>query len=500
MKTLGLLGLAMLALLGCDAGGAAEDVPAIQTAEVTRGDLSIEAEATGTVEPIRSVEVKSKASGEILRLHVDVGDEVRAGELLAEVDPRDVRNRFDQMEADLEVAKARVEISLAQLNRSAELLAAAVITEQEHETRRLDYANAQAALVKAETNFELAELQLEDVTIRAPLGGTIISKTVEEGQVIQSASGNVSGGTTLFIMANLDEMQVRTLVDETDMGQLRAEMATTVITEAFPDRTFRGAVVKIEPQAVVQQNVTMFPVIVNLDNRTGLLKPGMNAEVTILVDQALDVVLVPNSAIVQLQDVGPAAMALGLDIEDLDLGQFMRGGRGGMPGQGGPPRATPDAAAQTAPAGGDAPGQVGESVAPGAGDARARFDSLRAQVERGEVSRDSLGAIMRSMRAQGNPGTGGPGGGMPTEGAAPPRQSRPAVVFVMSDAGVPEPVMIRVGLNDWDNTQVVSGLEEGAVLAVVGAAQLQAQQQEFLNMIRSRTGGGPFGGGMGRRR
>ncbi|MEJ2204627.1 MAG: efflux RND transporter periplasmic adaptor subunit, partial [Gemmatimonadota bacterium] len=189
----------LLGVAACSTGEAAEERRTLQTAVASRGDLDVRAEATGTVEPIRSVEVKSKASGEILRLHVDVGDEVQPGALLAQIDPRDVRNRYAQMKADLDVAVARTEITQAQLERSQELLEAGVIAEQEHETKRLDYATALANQVKAETNFELSELQLEDVTIRAPMKGTIIQKSVEEGQVIQSASGNVSGGTTLFI-------------------------------------------------------------------------------------------------------------------------------------------------------------------------------------------------------------------------------------------------------------------------------------------------------------
>ena len=200
IKTWGGIALLLLTVTACSTGEAAEETPALQTVEPTRGDLDIRAEATGTVEPIRSVEVKSKASGEILRLHVDIGDEVQPGALLVSVDPRDVRNRYEQTEADLDVARARTEISKAQLDRSQELLEAGVIAEQEHESKRLEYANALANQVKAETNFELSELQLEDVTIRAPMKGTIIQKNVEEGQVIQSASGNVSGGTTLFII------------------------------------------------------------------------------------------------------------------------------------------------------------------------------------------------------------------------------------------------------------------------------------------------------------
>ncbi|MSR37009.1 MAG: efflux RND transporter periplasmic adaptor subunit, partial [Gemmatimonadetes bacterium] len=285
----------------------AEPVATLQTTNVVKGALRITVEATGTIEPIRKVEVKSKASGEVQTLAVDVGDQVQTGALLARIDPRDVSNSYDQAQADLEVAKARLEISQAQTRRSKELLDSGVITAQEYENSRLELANAQASLIKAQTNQSLAELRVGDVTIRAPLSGTIIQKSVEEGQVIQSASQNVSGGTTLFVMANLNEMQVRTLVDETDMGQITPGMPVNVKVEAFSTRQFQGYVNKVEPQAVVQQSVTMFPVIIRLDNRDGTLRPGMNADVEILIDEAADILLVPNNAIVLPQDVGPAA-------------------------------------------------------------------------------------------------------------------------------------------------------------------------------------------------
>lgn len=535
----GMAALAVLSLGACGDSEAATTSPRLSTVELTRGDLILRAEATGAVEPVRKVEVKSKASGEILKLYVDVGDVVEPGALLAEVDPRDVRNRFDQAKADLDVAKARTEITKAQLDRSQELLSAGVIAEQEHESKRLEYANAVANQVKAETNYELAELQLSDVTIRAPMRGTIIQKNVEEGQVIQSASGNVSGGTTLFVMANLDEMQVRTLVDETDMGDIRAGLASNVTVEAYPERTFRGDVEKIEPQATVQQNVTMFPVIVSLENREGLLKPGMNAEVEILIDQALDVLLVPNSAIVRTQDVGPAALALGLDVESMDLTEFMRAGRAGRanggtassadgaqgtaatPAGGQASAARSAASAQARPEAAAAPGTdsprgAGASAAdPQAAARRARVDSLRARVERGEITQDSMRVLMQAMRPQGGMGPGAAPGGETAQAAparaggraageaeraegaaaAAARQTRPAVVFVLGADSIPTPRLIQVGLNDWDNTQVVSGLEGNETLVVVSAAQLQAQQQQWLNQLRSRMGSNPFGGG-----
>ena len=290
-----------------------EEAVVMQTVAAEIRNMRITAEATGEIEPIRKVEVKSKASGEILELYVDSGDKVEPGALLARVDPRDVRNAHDQAQADLEVAKARMKISEAQLARSEELFRSEVMTAQEYESRQLEHANAQAALVRATTNLELANLRLTDVTIRAPMSGTILEKLVEHGQVIQSATGNVSGGTTLLIMANLDDVRVRTLVDETDVGQLAPGMPATVSVEAFPDRAFRGQIEKIEPQATVVQNVTMFPVIILLDNRAGLLKPGMNAEVEVLVDERMAVVAVPNNAVVKPLEVAPAAEVLNLD-------------------------------------------------------------------------------------------------------------------------------------------------------------------------------------------
>jgi HlyD family secretion protein len=463
--------------------GSADPVTNLQTTQPTRGELRITAEATGTVEPIRRVEVKSKASGEVLRLHVDVGDEVEPGTLLAEVDPRDVRNAFDQAEADLEVARARSEIAGQQLGRQRELLTAGVITQQELEAASLEAANAQATLVKAQTNYDLAELRLADVTIRAPLAGTILERNVEEGTVIQSASQNVSGGSILFVMATLEAMQVRTLVDETDMGQLRAGMPTSVTVEAYPERTFEGTVEKIEPQAFVEQNVTMFPVIVTLDNRSGLLKPGMNAEVEILIDEASDVLLVPNNAIVNLQDVGPAALALGLDPETLDLASL----NGPAPQD--RSAASPDSAAQDA---GEPAGANGEATPQReAGGSAPDFRALREQVQRGEIPQDSVRALMQRFRGAAGSRRGEQ---RAASGSSATRSVRPAVVFVVDAEGRPQPRTVTIGLNDWDNTQVVAGLDGTETLAVIGPAQLQAQQQEFLDRVRERSGGSPFGG------
>ncbi len=538
--------LALLTVVACNAGEQVEEAPGLTTMPALRDNLRLVAEATGLMEPVRTVEVKSKASGEILRLHVDTGDELEPGALLAEIDPRDVRNDFNQIEADLNVAQARVEISSAQLERSRLLFEAGVITEQEHEAANLDYANAQANLVKATTSMELAELRLSDVTIRAPMAGTIILKSVEEGQVIQSASQNVSGGTTLFMMANLAEMQVRTLVDETDVGQISDGLTATVTVEAFPGQTFEGIVDKIEPQAEVQQNVTMFAVIVMIDNRGGLLKPGMNAEVEILVAERPNALLIPNNALVQFQEMAPAAMVLGMDPDAIEMDRSVFADlRAELPAAsrpGGGMMASPDGMrAGRAPMGGM--------------DGNARLQELREQLASGEISREEMREQMAQARAENGGGAeagvnGGPGmgagrpgadaSGDPAAGAGERPQAeaargagamgmgpgagqgmmdgmagafgdfgsrrqeegapRPAITFVIHTDGTIEARPILIGLNDWDNTEVVAGLGEGEEVALIGAAQLQAQQQEFIDRMRERMGGSPFGGGTPRGR
>lgn len=503
-----------LVVAACGASPAAQvGDGAVETVPAERRTLEIRAEAAGLIEPIRVVEVKSKASGEILHIRAETGDEVQQGALLAEVDPRDVRNALAQAEADLAVARARLSTAESQRRRSEELRQANVITEQEFENTELEVANARAQLVKAETNLELARERMSDVTIRAPLNGTIIQKNVEIGQIIQSASQNISGGTTLFLMADLSEMQVRTLVDETDIGRIAAGQTARVSVEAFPNRTFTGEVLKVEPQAVVEQNVTMFPVLVRLDNREGLLKPGMNAEVQIEIARRNDIVTVPNAAVVSMRDAAAAGAVLGLDPEELRTAMRASRGSGGGRSTGGPGRGAArgadrpagDGAADSAPAGADAAASSGTEEN---GDVAAdECATLRERLRSG--GRDALSdedrakarECMQQARERGA-GTDGPGfgrfAGGPGAGASATGEVRPGVVFVQGPNG-PEPRAVLLGLYDWDYSEIVRGVEEGEEVILMSVAQLQQQQQEMLNRIRERNSG-PLPGSRGGRR
>lgn len=441
--------LGALALLGatvarCGGTGETQEMrKTMDRAPVERRDLEIRAEASGQIEPLRVVEVKSRVAGELKRITVETGDAVRQGELIAEIDPRDVRNAFEQAEADLEVARAEVSTAAAQRKRIENLAGAGVLSTQDLENSQLAETNARAQLLKAETNLRLAREKTGDVTIRSPITGTVIEKTVEQGQIIASASGNVSGGTTLVKMADLGTVRTRTLVDEIDIGRITPGQPAAVTVEAYPGRTFRGTVTKIEPQAVVEQNVTMFPVLILLDNPQSLLKPGMNAEVSIDIASRENVVAVPNGAVVSLREAPSAGAVLGL--QEADIRSKLAAARQSRQGEG---------RDQHGPA-----GRAGERGEHPGGPRRER------------------------------PDTGGAGPAVdPTAGA------RPGVVFVQGAQG-PEPKVVLVGLSDWDHTEVVRGLEPGSEVYLISVARLQQQQEQFSSRMRERAGGGMFGGG-----
>ncbi|MEJ2503795.1 MAG: efflux RND transporter periplasmic adaptor subunit, partial [Gemmatimonadota bacterium] len=386
--------------------------------------------ASGQVEPILVIEVKSKASCEITDMYVETGDAVERGDLLAEVDPRDVRNALAQAEADREVARARLQIAQSQEERSQELRDATVVTQQELESATLEMANARAALTRAETNLELAQER-----------------------------------------ADLHRGQVRTLVDETDIGKVQPGQVARVQVEAFPTRDFVGSVYKIEPQAVVDQNVTMFPVLVRLDNQEGLLKPNMNAEVQVDVAQRRDVVLVPNAAVVSMQDARAAGEVLGMDGDRVREQMMARpapapGGNDGAAGTNGSPEATD---------GGE--GEV---------DCAALMEKVRSGGGPGSLSQEERTQARQCFQQMGGQGPrGGQASGDP--------DTRPAVVFVATDGGY-EARSVILGLNDWDRTQVVSGLEAGEEVVLMSVAQLRQQQEEIMNRIRERSSPIPGGG------
>lgn len=452
--------LAAAAAAACDQGEANQSTLELETSAVERRDIESTVEATGTVEPLRVVEVKSQAGGEILNMPVELGDRVERGELLIEIDPRDEQNQLEQASADLEQADARLEVAKEQLNRAQVLRDSGVVTANELESARLEYANARSSYVKAQTSVELAKEQRADATVRAPITGTIISRQVEEGQIITSTN-NVSGGTTLLEMADLAEVRVRTLVDESDIGRVEPGLPVGITVEAYPDTTFQGEVHRIEPQSVEEQNVTMFPVLIRIPNDDGDLRPGMNADVEIVLGQRDDVLALPNSGIKMPSEARQLVNALGMDESLLDQKP---------PGSGG--------AAEGAESGGQASAD-GEDGLPSASEFRGMSTEERKELM-ASLSQEERQRLMERLEGGGRSGAGSPG------------QTRTAFVFVRDDRGRLTLRPVRVGLSSFEYTEIQSGLSEGDTVVEVPLALIQ--QREMLERFRSRSGVPGMGG------
>jgi HlyD family secretion protein len=326
-----LLALPLLVAAGCRREK--QQTLPIETAAVIRRTIVSEATASGQVEPINVIEVKSKSSGQIVEMPVETGSLVTRGQLLIQLDPRDVQQQLAQAVADSVAAAAKLAVSKNQKERNDKMFADKIITAQEHETAQLDYANSVASMIRSRSAVDIAAQRLEEARVVAAVGGTVIEKPVSLGQVIASATNSASGGTILLKMADLTRVRVRALFNETDIGAVVPGQPATVTVDAFPDRPFGGTVEKIEPSAVIQSSVTMFPVLVTLDNREGLLKPGMNGEVTVLVERREDVMAVPNDAVRQTREARATAQLVGLNPDSVEAAvreqmQQMGGGRG----------------------------------------------------------------------------------------------------------------------------------------------------------------------------
>jgi HlyD family secretion protein len=305
--------VAMILTAACGSRQDPQGAQKYETAQVEKRPLVLIVEASGVIEPIRTVELKSKASGEILETGAETGDTVRAGALLVRIDPRTPRNRLDQAVAQLNAAKAKLANAQSQLARGRKLLGNEWINQADYDKLVLDAATAESEVVAGRVAVDNARIALDDTEVRAPGDGTILSKRVERGQVISSPTMDVGGGTLLMTMADLSQVRARVRVDETDLGKIAPGMPARISVASYPGRRFAGTIEKIEPQAVVEQNVTLFPVLIALANEEGLLRPGMNVDARFEVARRDDVLTVPVTALRTERDVDTTASITGLD-------------------------------------------------------------------------------------------------------------------------------------------------------------------------------------------
>lgn len=447
MKNTVIILLSTLSLLGCEKK---QETVTYDSAEVVRRDIVVAVEAAGVVEPYLTVEVKSKASGEILRITRETGDMLEKGELLVEIDKRSPNNQLAQAKAELEAAIARRSIAQAQTKRSKTLLDSRTINDVDYEQTILEFANAKAEVIRSQVSVENARIALDDTAVRAPITGTIIEKLVETGQVISSPTQDVGGGTLLLKMADLSSVQVKALVDETDIGKIQPGQPVTVTVAAYPNQPFAGSVAKIEPMATADQTVTTFAVLIILDNESGLLRPGMNADVEIRIAERRDVLAVRTGALRINRDIAVSSQLLGIPEDDIRKGLA----------------ATKSQTGETAK-------NRNATGAPEASPGRAAGATRDASRRRSAAGRPGASRSRSGSRSR---------GAARGQSASGYRFASQYWVFV-DDPDGPKPVSIDTGLTDLDYSEVLSGLDAGdRVLLLPSSGLIQEQLRRQARM------------------
>ena len=308
-------------IYACGGGGDNKDTQFYKKQETTPERLEVSIEASGVIEAISSVEIKSKASGEVLFLGAEVGDFVDRGFMLAQIDQRTANNIVDQTKSDLEAAKVRLLNAESQYDRGIELHKQSSISDKDFEDIKENYAQAKSTLVRNEVSFENAKISLDDTEVKSPIDGTVISRPVEVGQVISSPTSAFGEGSILMMMADLSKVRVRALVDEIDVGKVEIGQSVSIKVAAYRDREFIGTVSKIEPKAYIQQNVTTFPVLIDINNEDNLLLIGMNTDVVIQILDKNVSLSVPTMSLRTRKDIYTAAAVLDIEKEAID--QFL---------------------------------------------------------------------------------------------------------------------------------------------------------------------------------
>ena len=335
--------------------------PVFKTSEILHGDLLIKISATGIVEPNFKVEVKSKASGEVLSFPFEEGDHVKKGTLLLQLDKSDEKRNVakartelasssaklkkaetalllqkTKYDTDIKSSQSEIETALAnlkesedKLKRQSELFEKKFVSQESLDTAKTLFKVNQEKLVQAQTRHQAAKDSIHDITMKeneielvlsevkrsdiavdeaeerldeteifAPINGVIIEKLVEEGQIIASGISNVSGGTAIATIADMSRLFIIADIDETDIGSVKIGHAVQITADAFPNEVFKGKITRIAPQGVIDNSITIFKAKIEIKG-TGkiLLKPMMSANIDIVTHQVKDTVYVTRAGI-----------------------------------------------------------------------------------------------------------------------------------------------------------------------------------------------------------
>ena len=282
--------------------------PAFRTVRVVRANITQHVTATGTVQPVITSPVGAQVSGIVWKLHADYNSLVKSGQILVELDPALFKNAVDlavaqlaQAESNLTSAQATALGAKSLRDRTVKLERDSLATEADIDSTAAIFGqtaglarSSVAQIAQARAQLDLAKLNLEHSVIRSPVDGTVISRNVDIGQAVAAA---LTAPTLFTIAQDMRHMQVHAAVDEADVGGVVAGQSATFTVDAFRDETFHAVVLQVRNAAVTTQNVVTYDTVLDVDNPDEKLRPGMTANVIILIVQKNQVLAVPNEAL-----------------------------------------------------------------------------------------------------------------------------------------------------------------------------------------------------------
>jgi HlyD family secretion protein len=264
------------------------------TGKAQYGYIGTSVTATGTVQPVDTVSVGAQVSGVVQNVYADFNDVVKAGQLLAKVDPSIINQQTEQAKATLANAESNLQYQQSNFDRQSQLYNLGAISKADYQLALNQFNSAKASVSNATAQLNLAQRNLYYTNIYSPINGTVLNRNVSAGQTIASSFS----APTLFVIAkDLTKMQVRAAVDEADIGGVKSGQHVTFTVDAFPDDIFHGSVNQILLHPSVSANVVTYTTLIDVDNKDLKLKPGMTASINIYIEEDSNALLIPSRAI-----------------------------------------------------------------------------------------------------------------------------------------------------------------------------------------------------------
>jgi RND family efflux transporter MFP subunit len=277
-------------------GNGQDEIPDRLLARAEKRNIDFSVEVSGDVAPAFQLEVKSEVSGKVKATHVEAGDPVKSGDLLVEIDDRDLITEKQSVQTEIDGAQLEVVKDRRNFERAKELYESKLISREQYDNLSSELDLAQNNLVRAQRRLETVEEKLRKTKVTSPMDGTVLSLPIIEGQVVIAAA-SVNSGTTLMTIANLSRLLVKTHVNQVDVAHLKVDQQVKLRAESIKDFSMTGRILSIAPVASVNNNIKGFAVDAVIENPSERLRPGMTVTLSVPIARADDAVSVPISAV-----------------------------------------------------------------------------------------------------------------------------------------------------------------------------------------------------------